>query len=636
MCGSQLKNMVAEELRLLLKGHRFHGEQAHMIPNRSGSSPPSLEGLGKFKGDLGHFESEEHLCSDPAFFASLSTLKEELEDDRSPRQASNNWAENNPACMSGQKTAVVGWHKRGVYMTIEHKTISLGHFVRGFPRTTSPVYNQSPSSSYSMTDEPTDHDVHAVTLDVSAISLSEEETRRAAVSWENYAATVSVCTVRHPISGSGSNCITRNESYPKWHENTPMVMLSSLLSRYNHRCIPLPSGVYAPHYNVGGYALNFAFLLLFVAGYPPHGPVPMPFDATSEVLWTPCNDAATFFVNPFQMQYFEHPFGDAYSASKEPPSAAYLGDQKLLSPPNGSLGIPNPRKLGISIVGGTSHPGRQNDLRYPQGSYRNTGIYPGWQGQRGVQIFDDPKRHSFLEELKSSNAQKFELWDIVGRIVDFRQCSSLSFRSWSTALLKTRCLFSKIPHASKLMTDVFGNYVIEKNSDLLQFFKRGSPGQREELADKLVGQMLPLSLRMYGCRVIQKHILEGGKSNERSQIISKVAGKIVQLSQHKYASNVVEKCLEYGDAAERELLIEEIIGQSEENDNLLIMMKDQFANYVVQKILEKCSDKQWVALINRIKVHCQALKKYTYGKHIVAWFEQLYGEESQASETSDG
>ncbi|KAJ0007548.1 hypothetical protein Pint_30787 [Pistacia integerrima] len=43
------------------------------------------------------------------------------------------------------------------------------------------------------------------------------------------------------------------------------------------------------------------------------------------------------------------------------------------------------------------------------------------------------------------------------------------------------------------------------------------------------------------------------------------------------ASNVVEKCLEYGDAAERELLIEEIVGQSEENGYLLIMMKDQFA-----------------------------------------------------------
>ncbi|KAK0598022.1 hypothetical protein LWI29_030816 [Acer saccharum] len=98
------------------------------------------------------------------------------------------------------------------------------------------------------------------------------------------------------------------------------------------------------------------------------------------------------------------------------------------------------------------------------------------------------------------------------------------------------------------------------------------------------------------------------------------------MSQHKYASNVVKKYLEYCNTAERELLIEEIIGQTEENDNLLSMMKDQFANYVAQKILERCSDKQREVLINRIRVHCNALKKYTYGKHIVAWFEQLYGE----------
>ena len=44
----------------------------------------------------------------------------------------------------------------------------------------------------------------------------------------------------------------------------------------------------------------------------------------------------------------------------------------------------------------------------------------------------------------------------------------------------------------------------------------------------------------------------------------------MQMSQHKYASNVVEKCLEYCNTAERELLIEEIIGQTEENDNLLV------------------------------------------------------------------
>lgn len=52
-------------------------------------------------------------------------------------------------------------------------------------------------------------------------------------------------------------------------------------------------------------------------------------------------------------------------------------------------------------------------------------------------------------------------------------------------------------------------------------------------------------------------------------------------------------------------------------------MKDQFANYVVQKVLETCDDQQREHILSRIKVHLNALKKYTYGKHIVARVEKL-------------
>ncbi|KAI3989890.1 hypothetical protein MKX01_040860, partial [Papaver californicum] len=53
------------------------------------------------------------------------------------------------------------------------------------------------------------------------------------------------------------------------------------------------------------------------------------------------------------------------------------------------------------------------------------------------------------------------------------------------------------------------------------------------------------------------------------------------------------------------------------------MMKDQFANYVVQKVLETVDDHQRELILGRIKVHLNALKKYTYGKHIVARVEKL-------------
>jgi pumilio RNA-binding family len=53
------------------------------------------------------------------------------------------------------------------------------------------------------------------------------------------------------------------------------------------------------------------------------------------------------------------------------------------------------------------------------------------------------------------------------------------------------------------------------------------------------------------------------------------------------------------------------------------MMKDQFGNYVVQKVLEICDDQNRELILSRIKVHLNALKRYTYGKHIVARVEKL-------------
>ncbi|XP_065042461.1 pumilio homolog 5-like isoform X2 [Musa acuminata AAA Group] len=384
-----------------------------------------------------------------------------------------------------------------------------------------------------------------------------------------------------------------------------------------------------------------------------------------------------------------------------------------------------------SSVAGTSFSGRKNgNIKF---SFGNAGSLFGWQGQRRCEKADYSNSYSFIEELKSNKACRYELSNIAGHIVEFstdQHGSRFIQQKLETCSLdeKTSAFKEVLPHASSLMTDVFGNYVIQK------FFEHGNAEQRKELAIKLVGIVLPLSLQMYGCRVIQKalevielnqktqlvqeldgnvmrcvrdqngnhviqkcieciltqkigfiisafrgqvvtlsthpygcrviqrvlehctdesrshwivdeilqsacllaqdqygnyvtqHVLERGKPHERSQIISKFFGQIVQMSQHKFASNVVEKCLEYGNIEERDHLIKEIVGHTEGNDNLLVMMKDRFANYVVQKILEISTDKQCEILLDRIRVHLQALKKYTYGKHIVARVEQLCGE----------
>ena len=80
--ASSSASMAAEELGLLLKGRGFQVSGRDAVPNRSGSAPPSMEGsflsqqthnlnasLESLNNVLKNFESEEQICSDPAYVA---------------------------------------------------------------------------------------------------------------------------------------------------------------------------------------------------------------------------------------------------------------------------------------------------------------------------------------------------------------------------------------------------------------------------------------------------------------------------------------------------------------------------------------------------------------------------------------
>jgi len=116
--------------------------------------------------------------------------------------------------------------------------------------------------------------------------------------------------------------------------------------------------------------------------------------------------------------------------------------------------------------------------------------------------------------------------------------------------------------------------------------------------------------------------LEHGRPQDKHEIVKQLRGKIVQLSQHKFASNVIEKCVQFGSHEHRQWLIDEICCDS---NSLEMMMKDQYANYVVQKILDVADAQQREFMISHIRPHVHTLKKYTYGKHIIARLEKIIG-----------
>ena len=57
---------------------------------------------------------------------------------------------------------------------------------------------------------------------------------------------------------------------------------------------------------------------------------------------------------------------------------------------------------------------------------------------------------------------------------------------------------------------------------------------------------------------------------------------------------------------------------------LQVMMKDQYANYVVQKMIDVAEPSQRKILMHKIRPHISTLKKYTYGKHILAKMEKYF------------
>ena len=62
--------------------------------------------------------------------------------------------------------------------------------------------------------------------------------------------------------------------------------------------------------------------------------------------------------------------------------------------------------------------------------------------------------------------------------------------------------------------------------------------------------------------------------------------------------------------------------RSSGHNALYCMMKDQYANYVIQKMIEVAEPAQRKLLIQRIRPQVAALRKYTYGKHILAKLEK--------------
>uniref|UniRef100_A0A3B4ARZ5 PUM-HD domain-containing protein n=1 Tax=Periophthalmus magnuspinnatus TaxID=409849 RepID=A0A3B4ARZ5_9GOBI len=430
-----------------------------------------------------------------------------------------------------------------------------------------------------------------------------------------------------------------------------------------------------------------------------------------------------------------------FSHNSAPPHSSSLG----FSSTGGSLGV----GLGSALGGFGSSGGLTNGSgRYisaapgAEAKYRSAGgtsslfnsssqLFPPSRPRYSRSDVMPSGRSRLLEDFRNNRFPNLQLRDLPGHMVEFSQDQHgsrfIQQKLERATPAERQMVFGEILQAAyQLMTDVFGNYVIQK------FFEFGSSEQKHALATRIRGHVLPLALQMYGCRVIQKalesisseqqsdivreldghvlkcvkdqngnhvvqkciecvqpqalqfiidafqgqvfvlsthpygcrviqrilehctqeqtlpileelhqhseqlgqdqygnyviqHVLEHGRPEDKSKIVAEVRGKVLVLSQHKFASNVVEKCVIHSSRAERALLIDEVCCQKDgPHSALYSMMKDQYANYVVQRMIDMAEPAQRKIIMHKIRPHIATLRKYTYGKHILAKLEKYY------------
>ncbi len=152
------------------------------------------------------------------------------------------------------------------------------------------------------------------------------------------------------------------------------------------------------------------------------------------------------------------------------------------------------------------------------------------------------------------------------------------------------------------MTDVFGNYVIQK------FFEHGTQQQKAVIADQMKGHVLNLSLQMYGCRVVQK--------------VCSASPLLGIKLEHRL---ILRQALEHILADQQAALIREL------EPHVLTCVKDQNGNHVIQKAIERISPEHIQFIVDAFTGQVRTLATHPYGCRVIQRMLEHCRESSQGT-----
>ncbi|KAK3132200.1 hypothetical protein QOZ80_6AG0517380 [Eleusine coracana subsp. coracana] len=162
-----------------------------------------------------------------------------------------------------------------------------------------------------------------------------------------------------------------------------------------------------------------------------------------------------------------------------------------------------------------------------------------------------------------------------------------------------------IPYARILTMDAFANYTIHKLLEYgPQFYKR-------KFISNLIGHVIPLSLHINGCRVIQKSF-EVADHEVKVQMANEFCGRVLKCAHDQYANHVLQKCMECVPAQHIQFIFRSFCRKAEE------FSATSYGCHVIKKVLTFCNNPQiYQTLVSEIMEAVVKLASDPFGNYVV-------------------
>lgn len=179
-----------------------------------------------------------------------------------------------------------------------------------------------------------------------------------------------------------------------------------------------------------------------------------------------------------------------------------------------------------------------------------------------------------------------------------------------------------------------------------KFFEFGSAEHKRHIAECLEERVLPLSLQMYGCRVIQKalewcdeslrvklikelhgNVIRCVRDQNGNHVIQKViesvpphhvqfivdafTDKTLELSTHPYGCRVIQRLLEFCETRQKNPLMDEIVRYT------LDLAMDQYGNYVIQHVMKNASNQWKDKVIQMVAQNVVTFSKHKFASNVI-------------------